>query len=402
MIAGVLGEESLLALSIQPSALFIDPDLFPLATINIPGFLLAQLLVEGEFAQDDLVYDAFITIDTLGLFPPLLVDADAIFAFSKNVTARALAPSRYADVDTFYTPAICNLVLGPALFVDIDQVAVPTLTQTVPLSIFVDVDIIRNPIIEIGGINVLGPQAISDGDTFYTISLARLLSPSTVIDGDIFLPPGRGNILLPGAVADADAFFAPLTANQLRPSKVSDVDSFVGPLIGTPGRMGLVIDQDVIFAAAIARAPLAPPLFVDADVFFTHVIDAPVVHPNDPVVDFIDTFYAPFVTIGQELDPHLWIDLDNILSIPSVAIGQVMVGAFTVDADTVPAATATIGPVTLLPSAIIDPDTFFAPLITVGQKARALSASRAGLGSVIVSDDGSGKTRIVTQIGAVT
>jgi hypothetical protein len=423
MLAGVLGEESLLAWSGQPSALFIDPDLFPLATLGVPGFLL----IEGKVDADDVVYGSFITIDSFGLFPSLLVDTDVIYDFTKSASL-ALAPALYADADAFYSLRISSRILGPSLFVDDDifggikklQQGRATINQSTTVDTVFDFDIFYSAIIgfpdraiirrqyalpasvafgsitpptsiipgrgvviaEVGTpgappLAYLSPNLFNPGDTIFTTTAFSGLQPTLVPDTDAFYSPSAGNFLRPLPFADVDNVLAANVGRQLRPIMLVDGDLFLGPAVGTPGRLGLVTDDDLIFAAAIKIAPLAPGLVASDDVVLAPVIGAPPLGPIDPIVDFADTFFAPAVLADQRLTPHLWVDVDIVLTTER----------------------------TLAPDNVItDADAFLAPSITVGAtplQTRVLGAARAGIGSGVIGDDGSGKTQVISNIGVM-
>jgi hypothetical protein len=171
--------------------------------------------------------------------------------------------------------------------------------------------------------------------------------------------------LLPTLFNTGDTLFAPFVFNQLNPQRILDSDVFVGPNMRTPGRIDLFVDIDVFLMPGVGLAPLAAPFGAADDAFFTHVIASnPAIYPFDSVIDFADTFYVPDIDINQSLAPHFWPDIDVIMSIPAVILGQALVPAVFVDID---AFYVPVLPPTLSPALFIATDNFFTPYLIFDQ-----------------------------------
>lgn len=386
MLIGVIAEELLLAEAVRQTELFLDVDLFPSATLRVPGFLL----LEGQFDSDDVIPNAFITTNARGIFPPPFNDNDVVYDFSKSLTGRALSPALVQDNDIFYSPPILTNVLGPSLVVDDDVFSgVQKIFQFIPLSgVVVDADIIFHSIIRRDGdAIVLLAETFNDAETFYAPAFSSALLPSRVVDTDVFYAPARLTYVVPSVVSDSDVFLTSSVAKQLRPSAVSDADVFVGPTVSTPGRLELVIDNDVVFAPAVRMAPLAPALFVDSDTFSVPVIGAPAIVPNDAVVDFSDTFFTPLIRATQVLLPVIWIDVDDYRSPDTIEAQPPLRPILLVDTDVIYAPTEVTGPAALLPGVGSDADTFFAPSIGSGTIPAPLDAVANVTGAWSLSRD---------------
>lgn len=410
MLIGVIAEELLLAEAARQSELFVDIDLFPSAALAIPGFLL----LEGQFDSDDIFYQTVVSDGSKIILPQLVNDSDTFRNFTSSII-RVLAPSLVSDADIFYSPTVLSKVLGPSLVIDDDLFGgvrkltqgKASINQQIPIDGIFDSDIFYGLVIERVGITLitqqaalstddevvylnetttsttalpvsfvsetatftapplgfLSPNLFSANDVIFTSTASGSLGPSLFIDSDIFSAPTQGNYVVPGIFLNTDIFLAPSIARQLRPDIVSDADVFIGPTIGTPGRLGLVADDDLIFASTVRIAPLTTALVVDADIFLTPVIGAPAIKPNDAVIDFADTFFAPVIFATQELTPHLWVDVDGVAAL-TIAVGQGAQPGILIDSDALLAPSITVGATTLLPGIVTDTDAFYAPTIT--------------------------------------
>lgn len=452
MLIGVIAEELLLAEAARQTELFLDVDLFPSASLSVPGFLL----LEGQFDEGDVFYQTVVSDGSKIILPQLVIDGDTFRNFTSSIV-RALAPSLVLDADAFFSPTVLSNVLGPSLFVDNDLYGgVRTLTQGTaninqqfPIDSVFDSDIFRSPIVELanraiirrhmavsastvfaGGaltsilpgrigqaviitettslgaspLSQISPNLFNIDDIIFAPMPFSGLVPGLFIDGDAVFAPTLGNYISPSLWTEIDIFLTPSAAKQLRPSAVSDADVFIGPTLGTPGRLGLVVDNDVVFGPAIRIAPLAPALLVDSDTFSVSVIGAPAIVPNDVIVDFSDTFFTPVIQATQALLPVIWIDVDDYRSPDTIEAQPPLRPILLVDSDIIYGPTEVTGPTALLPGVFSDTDTFFAPSIGFGVviRTRGLSTSRAGVGSVIVTNnDLSTKTQIIAGIGAV-
>jgi hypothetical protein len=280
----------------------------------------------------------------------------------------ALAPSLYADPDTFFAPVIGGGAVTPSTGIIIRRTAQGRTRRLVLAraaapgavnpGLYVDPDAFYAPVAGAGAVN-LGPGLYSDPDAFFAPVVAAgavNLAPGLYADPDVFFVPaiGRGAVTLaPLLYSDPDAFFAPTLgrgAVSLAPNLYSDPDAFFAP------------------AAAPGAAPLSPGLYTDPDVFYSPAVSAAGVTALGPslYVD-PDSFFPPATAPGAvNLAPNLYIDPDAFL-VPTVAVAAVigLTPGLYADPDTF-FAPAAIGATNLAPGLYIDPDTFFAPTAATG------------------------------------
>ena len=408
MIVGVIAEESLLALAIPPVDIYVDPDIFPLATIKVPGFLL----FEGPFNADDTFYPAYVGDVSLSIYPSSIADPDTISPFTTSRSI-AIVPPLFADVDVIYSPRVLSKVLGPQLFIDADifggvkklTQGKATINQTFPIDTVLDIDIIYGPLVERSGIvvitqqatlitdtevvhldetvsntspllgsfvsetagivtplGVLLPHSIGTDDAIFAPSIQGPLAPASFGDVDVFYSPARLNYLVPGIVTDVDVVFASASGRQLQPGIVVAPDNFIGPTFTLPGSFALYIDAGE-FISAPTVAPQAatayPPLFNDAatDAFYV-----PTAYPAivAPYVTDVDAFLVPLVAFGALTPVVSVVDPEPIYS---PAVGRPPIApALWVETD-VFFAPAMGYDQTLQTGIVINTDTFYAPSI---------------------------------------
>lgn len=282
MLIGLIAEELLLpeAGSGWSAAPFIDADSFPFATLAVPGFLL----LEGQFVEDDVFYEAFVTAGQ-GLFPQLFTDSDVIYAAIRGAIIPVLAPALVRDNDLFSSPTVLSNVLGPSLVIDDDLFGgtkkltqgKASINQTVPIDSVLDFDTIYGPLIEQPPLNYLLSASIAAGDAFFTPDVCRQLTLAILTDTDVIYATSR--------------------FDRLRPSRVFDSDAvFPGSFGGLGLLPGLPIAADLFFAPTItgATVTLAATLFSDGDTFFIPAISAAVVTAG--LVTDTDNFYSPSVS----------------------------------------------------------------------------------------------------------
>jgi hypothetical protein len=372
MLDGVVAEELLNPLVIRgTSTVPFELDKFIQDRIFEIGFV-SPLDPIDETADPvvEVFGHTYITQDYFGVWPDPLIDSDTFFAFSYS-RVPALSPRAFVDADIFYSVDMVGKALRPnTWFVDTDIFYAPEIKGNVYPGLVVNDDVIRAQIIRRDGdAFVLLTDAFIDDDAFLAANAAWALLPGVVNEhfplGDVIYPAGQAAFLLPSAFNPGDTFFAPFIFNQLNPSRVLDADVFNGPELRTPGRMGLFADDDIFFVPGVGLAPLAAPFISADDAFITPVIASnPAMYPYDAVIDFADTFYVPDVDINQSLAPHFWPDIDVIMSIPAVILGQALVPAVFVDTD---AFYVPVLPPTLSPALFIATDNFFTPILIFDQ-----------------------------------
>jgi hypothetical protein len=465
MLIGVIAEETLLPLVIAPPkltdlAVFMlvgdwPPDFFWTARSTIIGFVIPPFLDETDplFGAENFGH-TYITQDYFGIWPDLFDDSatDSFYEFTQAAQP-ILQPLLVIDLD--FTPLPTIPVIPPiapfVCYIDIDIFYPPGFQQGLGSALFSNDDVIRAQIVHRDGdpFTLLSDLFI-DMDRFYAPSPSQALSPLLFADIDVIYAAVQGvSPLRPGVFSSDDAIFVPAVSPLLLPSRVFDTEAIIGPTVGTPGRMGLFVDDDLFWSATVQLPPISPPLFVDADTFFVPVIASnPAIVPIDPFIDFIDQFYPAGISQNLGLAPNLWIEVDDIKSIPHVIMGLAGFPPLVDDSalDTIPAVQIDsidgAAPVLfvdidvfyspfemsanplppllsddalvehvyaptitqysqLTPSAFVDVDTFYSPTISAGAKARTLTSSRAGLSSVIVTES-IGKTVTISNIGVVT
>jgi hypothetical protein len=407
MIVGVIAEELLLGLATIPG-IVVDNDIVPSPTIKVPGFLL----FESSFDEGDTIYQAYVGDVDNSVYPPLIVDPDTIFTFTRSASLAIVAQS-FTDVDTIYRPIVLSKVLGPQLYIDLDifggvkklTQGKATINQTFPIDTVIDIDIIFAPLVERSGVIVITQQAAlaTEFDTVYvnetTSSVTALLgsfvgetagytpplgylspqpvgaddaipvanvlgpvAPGILVDVDAFFTPTRGNYVTSNAVFDSDVFFAPFAARQLLPGVVVAADVINGPFFTQPGSFGLVIDAGEFIPVPIVtpqRATVGPQLLNDSaiDAFYAPIASPAIIAPS--VMD-IDTVLAPTVSFGALTPVVSVIDPDAFYS-PVVGKPPIT-PALLVETDIfyAPAMgydqTSSVG-------IVIDTDTFYAPSI---------------------------------------
>jgi hypothetical protein len=429
MISGVVAEELLDPFGIAPDVLPPNPDfdypapsddvVYPFS-LYVPGYLL----LDDAFDDGDTFYLTIVSDGSRILLPALVVDVDAFNVFASQIV-RVLAPAPYAPGDLIYAPTVIDKVLGPPLVIDDDLFGgtrkitqgKANINQTFPIDTVYSDDVVYSVIVEQAGrVFVGGAEGavasrlgiiVVDETTPYASALPGLfldagaalsapplgyLTPSLLVSDDAIpaadmlgglQPAGTAGDdlvyaasltaarLLPSALPSSDAIFAAALVAQLSPASVLDADVFIGPALATPGLMGLVVDADSFPAPRVGFAPMLPSRVQDADTFFVPVAGELLpLQPFDAVVDFQDTFYAPTILAQQKLTPTIWIDVDQIMPVPSVATDQVGHPGLVVDSDTVyaPAASSTAS---MLPALFDDTDTIFATitLSTIGAQA---------------------------------
>lgn len=373
MLIGVIAEETLLPLIIAPPIWFDGgplaqvvkrPDIFYQARSTIIGFVMPGLVDETGFGAENF-FHTYITQDYNGIFPELYDDTVPEIFYSPTRTAVPVLVSAYfVETDLFYLPIIpVNPPLHPlGRYTDTDIFYTPALFQGFFPQRVIDDDIIRAQVVRRDGdAFVLLTEVFSDTDVLFTPSLARAVLPGLVIDSDIIYASKRILLVAPGVFSSDDTFFAAFIFNQVQPTRILDVDVFIGPELRTPGRMGLVVDDDIFFVPSVQFAPLAPSFMNDADVFLSSVIASnPALYPLDPVIDVDDTFYVSNVILFQALAPHLWPDVDTSLGTLSIILGQGLAPSAITDADAVLAPTL---PLVLSPLLFDASDVFYTPTI---------------------------------------
>src|SRR6266576_1860910 len=133
MLIGVVAEETLLPLVIQPPTWFDGgplaqaskrPDIFYQARSTIVGFVMPALVNETALVLGaENIFHSFVTNGYLGIFPNLYDDTvPEIFYSPTRSTQPILQPPPGIDTDFFYSPTIpVNPPLAPrAVFIDVD------------------------------------------------------------------------------------------------------------------------------------------------------------------------------------------------------------------------------------------------------------------------------------------
>jgi hypothetical protein len=461
MLIGVIAEETLLPLVIAPSTLvdaaspirqlFGLPDDFPQARSTIIGFIVPGLVDETDliFGAENF-FHTYVTQDYQGIFPNLIGDPDETFYDFGSGYQPILRPPPGIDFEAIFSPTIPVIppIAPLACYVDPDIFYAPAFYQGIAPALVSNDDVIRAQIIRRDGDALtLLFEVFNDADTFFVPSMGRALTPALFNAVDIIYAAIQGvSPLLPGVFSSDDTIFVSAVSPVLLPTRVIDTETIIGPTVGTPGRMDLFVDDDIFRVPGVGLAPLLPALFNEGDALFVPVIASnPAIVPFDPIIDFIDQFYSPAISQNLGLVPNLWIEVDDIKSIPHVIMGLVGFPPLVDDSllDSIPAiqvdsidgaapalfvdidifyspfemsanplppllsddalvehvyAPTVPGPLT---SAFTDADAFYAPSISAGAKARTLTSSRAGLSSVIVTES-IGKTVTISNIGVVT
>lgn len=351
MLIGVIAEQNLLPLGVRPPlwydsplgsfAQFIQqPDLIYQARSTIVGFVMPDLVDETALLLGaETIGGTYVTQDYQGIFPDLLAPDDTFHEFIKGIQP-VLAPAMWYDADFYLRLNVGTDTLSIsffARFVDTDLIFSPSFSQGIAAVPIASDDIIRAQVVrrDTDGFVLLAAEGFNDVDTIFATTLVGAVLPSLVTDADVFFPPSQGGYLLPNLFAADDVFYMPLPANDLRPSSVLDIDVFIGPEFRQPGNMALVVDDDIMRSPSVEFGPLSASRVDDSDVFITAVVGEipPLVSAYVELVDFEDTFFAPTILFAQNLTPSLWVDIDDIESIPSVALGQVAAANIVVDAD---------------------------------------------------------------------
>jgi len=442
MLVGVIAEQSLLPYGVRPplwydsplgqfAQLIQQPDQIYQARSTIVGFVMPDLVDEtAPLLGGETIGGTYVTQDYQGIFPDQLAHDDTFHDFTRS-THPVLAPAMWYDADFYLRPNVGTDTLSISFpsgrFTDTDLIFSPSFSQGIAPAPFVDDDIIRAQVIrrDTDGFVLLTAE-FNDVDIVFVPTLAGGLLPSLVTDADAFYSFSQGNYLLPSLFAADDVFYAPLPANDLRPSSVLDLDVFIGPEFRQPGNMELVVDDDIMRSPTVGFGPLSASWVDDTDVFITAVVGdmPPLVSAYPDLIDFEDTFFAPAISFDSSLAPHAWTDVDDIRSVPSVAMGQGAAPGLFDDASifftpvftqTTVLAPASVGSDDAFHAPLIynetqiltanlatDGDTFQAPMITQQVMTHLLSGSRAGLGSVAASDPSAGSSQIISNVGAVT
>jgi hypothetical protein len=383
MLIGVIAEETLLPLAIAPDRIW---DGGPLGSLNggdifwrprstIIGFVMPDLVDETDIVLGaENFFNTYITNGYQGIFPDLFGDTvPEIFYDFTHSFIPVLKPTPWIDSDLFYSATIpFNPPLFPTVrYVDSDIFYTPAFLSSVTSALVVDNDVILASVIRRDGdAIVLLLEAFNDNDTIFATSIGSGLLPGLVIEnypiGDFIYSAGQSAFLRPDIFSSADTFFAPFTFNQLNPSLVPVDDVFIGPELGTPGRLELFVDDDFFPAASVQFASLLAPLVTETDDILSALIGSnPALGPLDGVIDFDNEFYAPSVIIFQGLAPHFWPDVDTILSVPAVILGQALAPSILFsDAD---AFYVPVLPPTLSPALFAPADIFFAPVLIFDQ-----------------------------------
>jgi hypothetical protein len=406
MIVGVVAEELLLPLAIPPFDTYVDPDVFPFATIRVPGFLL----LEGSFDEGDTFYQAYVGDVSLSIYPPSIADPDTVYAFTTSRSAAIVSPP-ITDADVFYSPLVLSKVLGPQLFVDIDvfggvkkvTLGKATINQTVPIDSVFDVDIIYGAVIGRAGITLiisqsalpteielvhisettanvipllgsfleetasytapstLLPHQLVDADAFQVPDLRGPIAPALFTDVDTFYSPTRLSYIFPGIVIDSNVFFVPSAGWKLLPGIVLDQDIFIGPAFAQPGSFALYVDAGEFIPAPTVTAQAAtlyPPSFAATDAYYAPVVN-PAIVPSYMLPD--DVAGAPAIGFGP-LHPVVSVIDPEPFFAPVIGEGP-RVPSFVVDTDLFYAPILSITQ-TLVPGVITDTDVFYAPNVS--------------------------------------
>jgi hypothetical protein len=411
VIVGVVAEELLdpfgLAPDVPPPS---DDVIYPFA-FRVPGYLL----LDDAFDDNDTFYLTIVSDGSRILLPSLVIDADVFNAFSSHIV-RALAPAPYVPGDLIYAPTIIDDVLGPPLVIDDDlfggvlriEQGTANINQVFTIDTVYADDVVYSAIVEqagrvfVGGaegvvassfgiiavdettpyasavlglfvdasaalsappIDHLTPSLLAGDDAVPAASVFGGLQPAVTASDDVIYAASLAAAnLLPSALPSSDVIFAAALVAQLRPSPVLDVDVLIGPALATPGLMGLVVDVDSFFAPQVGFASLLPSRVQDADAFFVAVAgELSPLQPLDAAVDFQDTFYAPITLAQQRLIPTIWIDVDQIMSVPSVATGQGGSPGLVIDSDAA-YAFAVSATANMLPTLSDDGDAIFSAI----------------------------------------
>jgi hypothetical protein len=379
MLVGVIAEQELLALSITPLRMFDGgplaqtfgiPDTFYQARSTIVGFVMPGLVDETDVLLGaESVGRAYITQDYQGIFPDPLADDDTFYDFTRGFIP-VLRPAMWYDADFYLRPDVgtnTRSISFFARFVDTDIIFTPSFSQGVAPALFGSDDVIRPQVIHrAGDAIILLTGVFSDADTFFEPSLAKGLRPGLVAADDAFHGSTGGSYLLPGLFAADDVFYAAFPTGQVLPGYVLDTDVFIGPELREPGRMGLFLDDDIMRSPSVSFGPLLAPLVADAEAFRTAVIgEFPPLSPNDPFIDFADTFYGPTLFFAQRLAAFTWIDVDIVYSVPGVILGQALIP--TVVVDDINIFYAPTLPPTISPTLFAPADVFFTPTVIFDQ-----------------------------------
>lgn len=246
----------------------------------------AVSLTAGLYSSTATFYAPAVTT-VRALSAALFTATQAFYAPTVDRGAVALAAGLYSSAATFYGPAVAATYdLAPGLFnaaashghvyphtvtpgaVDLaadrfDQGAIFYSTEVVAAAVlaparFDGTQVFYDPAVEPGAV-ALAADRYDAATTFYdpTVSAGGALLPSLFTDEDVFYLPTVGA----GAV-------------DLAAERFDDDDVFYGPDVGPvpwPVAPGFFANEPEFFAHTVSAAStqdIAPPLFLDADVFY--------------------------------------------------------------------------------------------------------------------------------------
>lgn len=305
-------------------------DAFFTYTVTSEAFLTPALYVETDtFFTYDVIWvispDLYVDPDTFGthavladqsLAASLVPSDDAFFTYDVSSTYD-LAPSLYTDPDAFFTYTVDTTYdLAPSLYVDVDAFGTHTLTASYDLL----------------------PSLVVDADVFFTYDVAFSIDPALYVDPDVFFTAQINLEILPSLYVDPDAFFQ------------ASLEALIQP--------DLYVDPDTIFAPSLLYdQTLTSTLYIDDDVFFTHVISAGDSTVTPSLYVDTDTFGTPTITL--DLAPSLYVDQDAFFTYDAV---WVISPDLYVDGDAFFTPTLTLD---VAPALYVDGDAFFTPTLTL-------------------------------------
>jgi hypothetical protein len=316
MLEGVIAEELLLPVEGRRPSVVIDGDIFPQATIYVPGFLLPGYFIDGEFIYGILITNTASPI----LYGSLVTDTDTIFDFTRSHDD-AIAPTLFQSDDVFYEARI-PAALGLQLLVDTDRFYGPQTAFNLTSAAVVSDDNIRAQIFQYGTTWRMLSASVVDADLFLRPDVSWPVLSAALVDADIFYAPDQTNYLLPSALAISDTFFSATLAQPLRPGFVADTEQFFGPSIPAPIApvmltAGLVVDSDDLVPPIISRpGDLVTAPYDDTDVFLSPSVGFAPLAPA--LFSDSDSFLGP--SIRMFLLPDLLTDSDSF-NAPAIAAG---------------------------------------------------------------------------------
>jgi hypothetical protein len=331
----------ILAQSVGPPALLTDPDVLYAPTITTTANITLPLLTDA-----DTLLAPTISTGVVAVARPSMGSIASPLVRRRKLPESTIIPALRA----VYIPPSQNL--SPPLLVDADALYAPTVAnvdQYVSLSLLTRPNYLYYPVISGGEIEVSEYVGHSRATPLRT--RGRFVPPFSVnvVVRTAIVAAATQNVTLT-LLIDPDTPYPPTlsaTAN-VTPALLTDPDTLYAPVVTTTRNvtMTLFTDADNLYAPVVGWG-IAPPLLTDPDTLYVPSVGRGAVNVSHVKFTNTSNLYAPVVTAaGAQNVSHTKFTNTNNLYAPTVLAAAVQ---------------------TINPALLIDPDTLYPPHLAYPQ-----------------------------------